>query len=76
VAPLVVVRVRFCCFNRLEKIDRGRLEEWNRFRDLSHKQVRKLHTNVGMVFQQFNLFPHLSVLDNLTLAHLQSTGQI
>jgi len=33
---------------------------------ISHKQVRKLHTNVGMVFQQFNLFPHLSVLDNHT----------
>ena len=59
------------CFNRLEKIDRGRLEVNGidlSQPDLPHKQVRKLHTDVGMVFQQFNLFPHLSVLDNLTLA--------
>ncbi|MGB5463642.1 MAG: amino acid ABC transporter ATP-binding protein, partial [Aureibaculum sp.] len=32
------------------------------------KQLERLRTNVGMCFQHFNLFPHLSILDNLTLA--------
>ncbi len=59
------------CFNRLETIDGGRLIV-NGI-DLSHpnfnnEQMRQLRTQVGMVFQQFNLFSHLSVLENLTLA--------
>jgi ABC-type polar amino acid transport system ATPase subunit len=56
------------CINLLEPLDSGRIsfegiEITAKGTDLSH--VRQ---QIGMVFQQFNLFPHLTVLDNLTLA--------
>jgi arginine/lysine/histidine/glutamine transport system ATP-binding protein len=59
------------CFNRLEAINGGRLivngiDLSNP--DLSMGKLKQLRANVGMVFQQFNLFPHMTVLDNLTLA--------
>ena len=59
------------CFNRLETITGGRLIV-NGIdlspSDLSRRRLLELRAQVGMVVQQFNLFPHLSVLDNLCLA--------
>lgn len=61
------------CLNRLEIINSGRItiDGQTISTDLSQRQLRQLRAQVGMVFQQFNLFPHLSVLDNLTLAPQQ-----
>lgn len=66
------------CLNRLETINQGKIVVNGMDLsqpDLSRKQLRQLRSQVGMVFQQFNLFPHLSVLANLTLAPRQVLGQ-
>lgn len=57
-------------FNGLESIDSGSLEVIGIPLDSNHddRQIRRIRRRVGMVFQQFNLFPHLSILDNITLA--------
>ena len=57
-------------FNGLETLDDGELDVLNVRLDASHqeREVRAIRRRVGMVFQQFNLFPHLSILDNITLA--------
>ncbi len=59
------------CINRLEKHDRGRIvvDGIELTNDIKSTQVVRRET--GMVFQQFNLFPHLTVLDNITLAPRQ-----
>jgi polar amino acid transport system ATP-binding protein len=55
------------CINRLEEFDQGRIVVDGIPLD-SAENINAVRTEVGMVFQQFNLFPHLSVIDNLTLA--------
>jgi len=56
------------CINRLEEHQQGRL--WVDGVELSDdvKAIDAIRKQVGMVFQQFNLFPHLTVLENLTLS--------
>ena len=55
------------CINRLEESNSGQiLIEGEDITDID-ADVDKLRTNIGLVFQQFNLFPHLSVLKNLTI---------
>src|SRR3954463_10240816 len=56
------------CINRIESWQRGRVivDGMELTDDL--KKIDEVRREVGMVFQQFNLFPHLTVLDNCTLA--------
>ncbi|MBD0336300.1 MAG: amino acid ABC transporter ATP-binding protein [Cyanobacteria bacterium Co-bin13] len=66
------------CFNRLEAINDGQLVVNSLDLSnpvLSRKTLLNLRANVGMVFQQFNLFPHMSVLENLTLAPCKVLGK-
>ena len=56
------------CINRLEEHQEGSIVvDGNEISD-STRNIEKIRAEVGMVFQQFNLFPHLSILDNCTLA--------
>ncbi|MGH6624803.1 MAG: amino acid ABC transporter ATP-binding protein [Burkholderiaceae bacterium] len=56
------------CINRLEEHQEGTLIVDGTELTDDVKAIEKIRREVGMVFQQFNLFPHLTVLDNLTLA--------
>ena len=60
-------------FNGLESLDGGALDVLGERLDATHgeRQVRAIRKRVGMVFQQFNLFPHLSILDNITIAPIK-----
>ena len=53
--------------NRLETIEEGTIEIDGTVLPEEGSQLAKLRADVGMVFQQFNLFPHLTILDNVTL---------
>jgi general L-amino acid transport system ATP-binding protein len=59
------------CINRLEKHDRGRVVVDGIELTDDVKNIQEVRRETGMVFQQFNLFPHLTVLDNVTLAPRQ-----
>lgn len=73
------------CMNQLETITSGKvfigfnlishMEDGKDLLKLTEKEASKLRTNLGMVFQRFNLFPHLTVLENLTIAPKLVKGQ-
>jgi len=56
------------CLNRLEKPERGQIIVAGTELNDDLKHIEQTRREIGMVFQQFNLFPHLSVLENCTLA--------
>ncbi|HUF33142.1 MAG TPA: amino acid ABC transporter ATP-binding protein [Acidimicrobiales bacterium] len=59
------------CINRLEEHDRGRIVVDGTEMGDDIRNIAEIRREVGMVFQQFNLFPHLKVIDNVILAPRQ-----
>lgn len=62
------------CVNRLEEHSSGSVSVNGTMLDDDTKNIREIRQNVGMVFQQFNLFPHLTVLENLTIGPRRVRG--
>jgi len=60
------------CINGLETIQRGRIEVAGIDLTGGPRNVESVRRHVGMVFQQFNLFPHLTILENCILAPMRS----
>jgi polar amino acid transport system ATP-binding protein len=63
------------CINLLEPIDAGRIEVEGREITGAGVHVDRVRRGIGIVFQSFNLFPHLRVLDNITLAPRKVLGR-
>jgi ABC-type polar amino acid transport system ATPase subunit len=62
------------CINGLESVDSGSVVVDGKRIDPRSKEIQKIRADIGMVFQQFNLFPHKSVLQNITLAPIKVKG--
>nr|WP_145545218.1 amino acid ABC transporter ATP-binding protein [Variovorax boronicumulans] len=62
------------CINRLETVQQGTITVDGIELTAGGKNVDRVRAEVGMVFQQFNLFPHLTILENCTLAPMRSRG--
>jgi polar amino acid transport system ATP-binding protein len=72
------------CINHLEKINAGRLsvdgelvgyrESGGKVYELREREVARKRAEIGMVFQHFNLFPHMTALENVTLAPIRVGG--
>jgi polar amino acid transport system ATP-binding protein len=72
------------CINHLEKINSGRLsvdgelvgyrENGEKLHELPEREVARKRAQIGMVFQHFNLFPHMTALENVTLAPMRVGG--
>jgi polar amino acid transport system ATP-binding protein len=72
------------CINHLEKIDAGRLyvdgelvgyrQQGNRLYELKEREVARRRAEIGMVFQRFNLFPHMTVIGNVIEAPVRVKG--
>jgi len=56
------------CINGLEEIDEGTIVVDDIDIHASKKNLKEIRSEVGMVFQHFNLFPHLTILENITIA--------
>ena len=73
------------CINHLEKINSGRLsvdgelvgyrEQGGKLYELHEREVARKRAEIGMVFQHFNLFPHMTALENVTLAPIRVLGR-
>ena len=63
------------CLNFLELPQEGTIELLGRSIDPRKDNLDKVRENVGMVFQHFNLFPHMSALENITMAPINVKGQ-
>ena len=59
------------CINRLEQHQKGRIVVDGIELTTDHKRIDEVRREIGMVFQQFNLFPHMTILQNCTLAPIQ-----
>jgi glutamate transport system ATP-binding protein len=62
------------CINGLEEIDSGEISFDGQSVTRSGRGISRLRAEIGMVFQQFNLFPHKTVLQNITLAPIEVKG--
>jgi polar amino acid transport system ATP-binding protein len=72
------------CINHLEKINSGRLsvdgelvgyrQSGDRIHELHERDVARKRAEIGMVFQSFNLFPHMTAMENVTLAPMRVAG--
>jgi ABC-type polar amino acid transport system ATPase subunit len=74
------------CLNHLEKIDEGRIrvaghyigyreDEQGRLHETSDREIARQRRIIGMVFQQFNLFPHLNAIENITVSPINILGE-
>jgi polar amino acid transport system ATP-binding protein len=73
------------CINHLEKINAGRLwvdgelvgyrQRGDKLHELHDKEVARKRSEIGMVFQRFNLFPHMTALENIMVGPIQVRGE-
>lgn len=64
------------CIHGLEKPDKGKIYMNDELMDPQNKEkYREQRNHMGFVFQHFNLFPHMTVLDNLNLAQMEVLGR-
>jgi len=59
------------CINRLEPIQEGEIIVDNMSLQDTHTNITRLRAEIGFVFQQFNLYPHMTALENVTLAPIK-----
>ncbi len=62
------------CINFLERFQKGKIFLNNKYIQFKNKEINKLRQQIGMVFQHFNLFPHMTVMENLIEGPVQVKG--